>query len=83
MVVKIFQKALEQCDNCNISFNVRAVSEFIEMRNIPGMFLLLQVWLLSGYSEVEGLMTCSSESEKIKIVQTSSFLVASFIEIFK
>ena len=64
MVVKIFQKALEQCDN--ISFNVRAVSEFTEMKNIPGMFLLLQVWLLSGYSEVEGLMTCSSESEKNK-----------------
>ena len=47
------------------------------------MFLLLQVWLLSGYSEVEGLRTCSSDSEKIKIVQTSSFLVASFIDIFK
>ena len=63
MVVKIFQKELEQCDNCNISFNVRAVSEFTEMRNI-GLFLLLQVWLLSGLTEVEGLRTCSSESEK-------------------
>jgi len=43
------------------------------MRNIPGMFLLLQVWLLSSFTEVEGLMTCSSKNLCVPAKECNDF----------